>query len=314
MKKVLVTGGLGYIGSHVVKMLEDRGYEVTILDNNLYNLKVSHDYIKDDAYNIARYYSSEYEAVIALAGIVGDEACLLDTRRTEYSNYHTTIKLAGLNMKRLIFASTCSVYGSAKEIVNEESKCKPLSVYAHTKLRSEKLILETENIGTKTILRLPTLFGYSQRPRFDLVVNLFIAKAYFNKKIQVFGGEQLRPFCHVKDVARCLVDLVERPHANINNEIFNLGGLNYSISEIASMIARSIPGTEVQTLEEKDDMRDYKVDFSKATDIIGFEPAYNLNYAINEFEDAFKANEVNDYTLSFYHNYNRLKELELGLL
>ena len=180
--------------------------------------------------------------------LVGDPACAINGALTTEINYAATrmvlevCKGAGVN--RLVFASTCSVYGASDFLMDERSKPNPVSLYAETKLASERVFLQG---GTATlhptVLRLATVFGFSPRPRFDLVVNLLTARAAQDGKITIFNQDQWRPFIHVQDVARAFVCALQSPVSAVSGEVFNVGSysLNYSLGEVAQKIQSGSP-------------------------------------------------------------------------
>ena len=216
----LVIGGLGYIGSGVVLDLLNKNNKVSVLDCGMYGNHVLNKFYKFPNFNFFKGYASdiillakllkENSKVVHLAGLVGDPACALNERDTKYFNIKTTNIIKNLcyeyEIQRLIFSSSCSVYGKTNELCYEDSPTNPVSLYAQTKLDSEKELMDSK-IDTK-VLRFSTIFGPAERLRFDLVVNLFIAQAFYEKKITVFGGEQERPFLHVKDAYKSIINFL----------------------------------------------------------------------------------------------------------
>ena len=204
-KKVLITGGSGYIGVHLTKMFLDSHYEVVLLDNHLYGSHgISHlkdhknlSIIHGDISNIKDVVKSlkDVDTIIALAAIVGDPACSVSPQETLNLNYESSkilIETANFyGVRRLVFASSCSVYGvGGDQLLNESSALNPVSLYAKTRIMSENILFERSDSVSPVILRLSTVFGYSPRMRFDLVVNLLTAKALVDKKFQIFGGNR----------------------------------------------------------------------------------------------------------------------------
>jgi len=237
--KVLVTGGAGYLGSILVKRLAERFEKVIVYDAMLYgNAHLSNtgaDIVVgdvSDTQTLGKLIPS-VDAVVHLAAIVGDQAGDIDKENTIKVNYFATRNLADLCRrmgKRLIYTSTCSVYGAQKNVLTEESEVLPLSVYALTKLAAEDAV--RNYCEDYVILRLGTLHGLSPRMRFDLVINRFIAQAIQDGKIAVFGGEQYRPFLHVRDAAEAIVKCLE---SDIRGT-YNLGGQNMKIIDVANEI------------------------------------------------------------------------------
>ena len=223
-KNVLITGGAGYIGTHLVKILLDDNYKVTILDNFTFGRNPIKDIenhpnltvIEGDIANIKDLVRAvkNNRFVIALAAIVGDPASSIDAEETLNLNYESTKILTQIcnfyEVEKLIFASSCSVYGaSGSETLNEDSYLNPVSLYARTRIYSENYILDNSKDVSPTIMRLSTVFGFSSRMRYDLVVNTLLIRALRDNKFSIFGGDQWRPFVHCYDVARAFKIAVE---------------------------------------------------------------------------------------------------------
>lgn len=315
--KVAITGGAGYLGSVLTEKLLDKGYEVCVLDNFLYGKESLEDLLNNpnltiidgdirDLRNVVKSLNGS-NAIIHLASIVGDQAGDLEAKTTTEINYLATKNIAELCQmygKKMLFASTCSVYGDeSKDIMAEDFKITPvpISLYGETKLKSEQAILSIPNLDV-AILRLGTLFGLSKRMRFDLAINLFIAKAMMGEKITVFGGEQCRPFLHIQDAADAFIMALE------NNWIglFNVSWKNFQIKEVAETIAKHL-NAKVEITKEIVDKRNYKVTTEKV-DKLGFKPKRDLKFAIEEIKKAFDNKIIKDYKLPKYSNYKSLFE------
>ena len=328
IKKILVIGGAGYIGSVLVRMLLKRGYYVKVMDNLLYGDEGIKDlyevdnfeFYKGSVTNISDVVEAmkDVDAVIHLAAIVGDPASRLKPKETLEVNYFST-KMLGevakfLGISKFIFASTCSVYGFREEICTEETEPNPLSLYAETKLMSEKALLELKGNGfCPVILRFATAYGLSPRMRFDLVVNLLIAKALIEKEITVFGeGKQYRPFIHIKDISRAIIKVLEAPIEKICGEIFNVGSdeQNMSIRELAERIKSRVPEAKLKFIKEKEDDRSYRVSFRKIKEKLGFNAKYTIEDAIEEIRKAFNEGRIKDFKDKKYSNYKSLEETD----
>ena len=332
LRRVLVIGGAGFIGSILVRKLASRGYYVRILDNLFYGNKglvgienfSAIELMKGDCRDIEKigFAMRGMDAVIHLAAIVGDPACALDEKLTREINLASTRMIGelakGFGVRRLIFASTCSVYGACDNLIDEKSSLNPVSLYAHTKIDSEKVLLELASADfSPVILRLATVYGLSHRPRFDLVVNLLIAKALTEKKISIFGGEQWRPFIHVDDVAESFYKCLEAKVLQVHGQIFNAGSndQNYKIKQIGEMINQRWPDTIVEIVKDLDDKRNYRVSFDKIREMLGFVPRKMINDAFREFEVAFSSNNVPNYQDQTYSNHKYLSCTDnIGLL
>ena len=310
----LVIGGLGYIGSELVYDLLQSNQKVSVLDCGMYGDKVVKKFYSFPNFNFIKGYASdvillgkllkENCKVVHLAGLVGDPACALNERDSRYFNIKTTNIIKNLcfeyDIQRLIFASSCSVFGKTEELCFENSPTNPVSLYAKTKLDSEMELLESK-IDTK-ILRFSTIFGPSERLRFDLVVNLFMAQAYYDKNITVFGGDQKRPFLHVKDAAISIKNFLNYKITN-TQDIFNIGfdELNYTINEIAKLIEKNVPGSVISLSDINNDNRNYAVSFKKYKDLFPDIKYFTILDAIKQFNQLFKKNSIN-YKESIYSN------------
>lgn len=321
--KVLVVGGAGYLGSVLCRDLLDKGYEVRVLDNLTYGFWGVYDlisnpdfeFITGDIRNLKSVMEAVkgVDAVIHLAGIVGDPASALSPEDTVEINHLSTQVIAEVckyyNVERFIFASTCSVYGDSdtQGLLTEESLTNPLSLYAEMKLMSEKAIMEKANsIFSPTILRMGTLYGVSQRMRFDLVVNLFAINAVINRKLTLFGGEQKRCFCHVKDASDAYISCLESPIEKVNNQIFNVSTENLRIIDLAREVVERVHGAVLTIDEKKVDARSYITSSEKIRDLLDWSPVNNISGFVDEMIGA--GDEWKDFNENpIYSNYEYLK-------
>src|SRR6185437_1883708 len=238
---------------------------------------------------------------IDLAAIVGDPACEQDRKAALEINYAATrmlIEIAkGNEVNRLIFASSCSVYGAADHELDETSPVQPISLYAQTKVDSEQVLLRaSSSTFHPTVVRLATVFGHSYRPRFDLVVNLLTAKAKQDGVITIYNREQWRPFIHVNDVARAFLAILEAPTPVISGEIFNVGDsdLNHTLGDIAERVRHVFPEARI-VYEENTDRRNYRVSFDKFRNYTGFRCTVSVAEGIQELKEALNAGVVQNY-------------------
>jgi nucleoside-diphosphate-sugar epimerase len=320
---VLVVGGAGYIGSIVVQKLLDRGLHVRLLDKLTYgdsaiSSVLGHprlEFIHGDCRNIqdvVRAMSGVRE-VIHLAAIVGDPACAADDQNAREINYAATrmmLEIAkGHGVQRFLFASSCSVYGLSEFVMDEQSATVPISLYAETKLNSEKVLLDAKSdTFHPVILRFATVFGLAPRPRFDLVVNLLTAKAFQEGVITIFNGDQWRPFIHVEDVAEAVCQALEAPVDQVSGEIFNVGDdrLNYNLSQVADLIRAEFPETRVEHIENAD-KRNYRVSFQKIRERLGFECSKTVEQGVRELRVAFEHGRITNYKDPLYSNLTYMK-------
>jgi nucleoside-diphosphate-sugar epimerase len=321
---VLVIGGAGYIGCCLVERLIGEGKRVRVLDNAVYGLEsiqnlLNHpnlEYVYGDCRNIQDVVKALHQvsSIVHLAAIVGDPACELDHRTTIEINYAATrmlIEVAkGCGVERLLFASSCSVYGATDELMDENSAVQPVSLYGDTKVSSERALLESATAKFHpVIMRFATVFGLSNRPRFDLVVNLLSAKAKQEGRITIFNGQQWRPFIHVRDLADAIALLLSAPLSAVSREIFNVGDnhLNCTLADVAEVIRRVLPQARIEH-RENSDRRNYRVDFTKIKNRVGFRCQYALEDGVREIKAAFDSNEIGDYRDIRFSNLGFLRE------
>jgi len=319
-----VTGGAGYIGNILVRRLLDAGRKVTILDRldfgdaaiRPYLASPACELIEGDFRDVGLLVRAlrDADAVVHLGALVGDRACALDERETIEVNFGSVDTLsriaAGLGVPRFVFASTCSVYGASPEIVNEQSRLNPVSLYATTKIDAENLLLSRRDTGFHpVVLRLGTAFGWSRRPRFDLVVNLLSAKAHFENKAVIYNGSQWRPFVHVEDIARAFEAALFAPLRAVSGEVFNVGDdcMNHRLDEVGDTL-KHLRGSAEVVRESTPDVRDYRVNFSKIRGKLGFRTTVSLLDGMREITDALERGVVEDYMAPVYHNH-RASEL-----
>ena len=249
------------------------------------------------------------DAVIHLAAIVGDPACDENPELAAEINRAATRMLIdvgrGYGIQRFLLASTCSVYGASEFLMDEHAQVAPISLYARTKLDSERILLESKSTNFHpTILRLATLFGLSPRPRFDLVVNLLTARAIRLGKITIFNGDQWRPFMHVYDAASAFVACLEANNLDVvSGEVFNAGSddLNYRLSEVAEKISKIIRAVELERVNNED-RRNYRVSFGKIHARLGFVCERSLEEGIREMAEMVRRSPAEDFSNELFNN------------
>lgn len=320
---VLILGGAGYIGSCLVRKLLAAGRKVRVMDSLIYGDYSLHDVVDHpnlqvrvgDCRKLQDLVAAvkDTEAIVHLAAIVGDPACEVDRQASREINYASTrmlIEVAkGNGNCRLIFSSSCSVYGATDLLMDEYSNVLPISLYAQTKVDSEEALLEARSdTFHPIILRLATVFGLSYRTRFDLIVNLLTAKAHSEGMITIFNGTQWRPFIHVQDVANGICQVLAAPLDVVSGETYNLGDsrMNFTLGQLADRVLAEFPTTRVEYVENSD-LRNYRVSFEKIRNQIGFECQWTLEDGIREIKRAFDSKLIGDYRDARYSNLQFLK-------
>jgi len=313
IKRVAVVGGAGYLGSTLCAHLLNLGYEVASIDAHWFGDAALLPLQGNPCFRseqIDALHSDEVlpmlsgcQAVIWVAGLVGDPACDIDAGFTYGCNYRSALTMAGickwLGIGRFIFASSCSVYGQSTDVVhlNEESATSPLSFYARDKLVCEKALRTmADDSFHPTSLRLATLFGWSNRMRFDLVVNVLTARACKGETLEICGGGQRRPFLHVRDAARAFGAVLSSDISLISSNTFNVGAdtNNYRIMDIADFVCAAIPSARVKVIPNAIDLRDYDVDFSKIARTLGYTTELSLPEGVAEIRQKMsEANGIN---------------------
>lgn len=327
---ILVTGGAGYIGSVLCQKLLGLGYHVRILDTLLFGIEpiqtlLPHqnvELIMGDIRHIETLERTVFgvDRIVHLAAVVGDPACALKPTMAITSNYFgtkTLIEIAkSYRVKQFIFASSCSVYGANGDgYLSETSPIQPLSLYAETRLKSERDIISLQGDGfSPTILRLATVYGLSPRMRFDLVVNLLTAHAVTQRRIQINGPSQWRPFVHVEDAAEAFVRVLRTPSDHVAGEIFNVGSSdeNYTLGSLSKLIQEAVPGTDVVVHENSADLRSYRVSCDKIARGVGFCPTHTVSQGVREIKIALESKRFTDYLDERYSNIRVMEKLALS--
>lgn len=304
--RVLITGGAGYLGGALTDILSKTNHEIRVYDALMYE----HDYLKEVPFVLGDIRNRKHlndqlkwaDAVVWLAALVGDGACALNADISTQINQKSVKWLADNYNGRIIFMSTCSVYGMREGKLTESSPTGPLSVYGTTKLAAEGFLKKKNAI----IFRLGTLFGLGDRysrVRLDLVVNTLTAKAMNDGKFKIFGGGQFRPLLHVRDAAQAIADNLETKHTGI----FNLHSENVKILDLARKVVEHIPNTKMDIVEMKfKDMRNYQVSSRKAKNTFSFNPKLRAEDGIKEIKQLFEEKRIKDFAHPKYTNEGHL--------
>ena len=305
--KILIVGGAGYVGGVVTDLLIKNKYNVTVYDSLLYEDQYMKDcpFILGDVRDESKLKGllSKFDTVVWIAALVGDGACNIDPKLTNEINFKSVEFLSQNFNGRIVFFSTCSVYGAQNQLLNENSSVNPLSLYASTKLKAENALKNKNAI----IFRLGTLFGLSDkfaRLRMDLVVNTLTAKAFIENKINVFGGEQYRPLLHVRDAAKAIHESISSKEVGI----FNLSLDNFKIIEIANAIKDHFPSLEILIEDIPfQDTRNYRVDNSKSLNLLNFKADILLLDGIKEIKKLLMETRIKDINNPRYTNQKYLQ-------
>jgi nucleoside-diphosphate-sugar epimerase len=323
-KRVLVTGGAGYVGSRLVPKLLDGGYEVSVLDLFIFGedifarLRVDPRLIevKGDLRNPADVTCalSGCDAVIHLACISNDPSFDLDPalgRSINYDCFRPIVRASkAAGVRRFIYASSSSVYGIKTDPeVTEDLPLDPLTDYSKYKALCERVLAEEREPGFVTVtLRPATVCGYAPRLRLDLTVNILTNLAVNTQRITVFGGEQLRPNLHVEDMTDLYLKLLEAPDRIIDGKIWNAGYDNLKVREIADMVRAKVGNDVDVVVTPTDDYRSYHVSSKKIRRELGFVPRHTVEDAIVDLKRAFDGGKVpNAMTDDRYYNIKRMQ-------
>ena len=301
MYRIFVTGGAGYVGAVTVPLLLEKGYEVSVYDLMIYGDDVLEDHpnlttIKGDIRDkeALKEHILGHDIVIHLACISNDPSFELNPDLGKSINLDAFRPLVELSkesgVQRFIYASSSSVYGVKEEKdVHEGMLLEPLSDYSKFKAECEKILLEYQDSNFTTVtIRPATVCGYSKRQRLDVVVNILTNLAYHNRKITVFGGNQLRPNIHIKDMSLAYLNLIIAPKEKVEGQIFNAGDVNYTVKELSEIVI-NVVGEDVETVvSDTDDNRSYHISSQKILDILGFKPAHSIEEAVLDLKEAFE--------------------------
>ena len=330
MKKILVIGNLGYVGSALNKYLFEKKIKVTGIDPNWFGSKkfirnqkkfTTNQYLEDirDVYKNKKIWNTTYDAVIYLAAVSNDPMGKNFEKMTHEINANYCLKVARIaknkKIKKFIFASSCSMYGIANDkLPSENTKLKPLTAYAKSKVWAEKNLKKlADNTFSVYCLRFATACGSSPNIRLDLVLNDLVTSAIINRKIEVLSdGSPWRPLVHVQDMCRAIhwaIESKKLPYffpVNIGSEKFT-----FQIKELAQVVSAKLKNTPVTIASDKAvDSRSYKVNFNLFYKMApkSFLPKYDIYKTIADLKDFVKKNKINKQFRNSY-NWIRLKKL-----
>ncbi len=329
MKRILVTGGGGYVGSVLVEKLLRHGYFVRVLDLFIYDkdpfreiddaltkrLEIYKGDIRD--WKLHDFVMDSIDCVIHLACISNDPSFDLNPEIGRSINLDAFIPLVkaarDAGVRRFINASSSSVYGVSDEPdVTEKTPCYPLTDYSKYKLETEGLLHQFNSYDFTTVsVRSATVCGYSPRQRLDVIVNIFANHAYSKGVLTIHGGDQLRPNVHIGDLTDFYVNLVEAQASLIDDEVFNFGGPNYKVRELAIMVKEAFKPMPVEIINLPTiDPRSYRISSDKAARILGIKAKRHIVEAVQDLISAFENDKLpRSMTDSRYFNIQRIQEI-----
>lgn len=331
-KSILVVGGAGYLGCVLVEELLARGYAVTVFDRLFFGdrgLQPVRDRIRLVAGDMRKPPATVFEnvaALINLGGLSNDPTAEYNPEANYQMNTVATRTLAEMakrcGVKRYIYASSCSVYdiGVIDEdrdvLLTEEAEVQPKAAYGISKLAGERGLLDLmdENFSP-VILRMGTLFGFSPRMRFDLVVNTFVKDALLKGYLTLhYAGQMWRPLCDVRDAARAYVVALEAPDRVVKGQVFNVVAGNFRISELALRVrdglARCGVQADLKCQFEYTGIRNYRVSGKKALTLLNFKPEITVQESVQHMVEKIREHGYLDFDNDRYYNIRWMKTLE----
>ena len=321
-----MTGGAGYIGSVLVADLLARGFRVRVLDALYYDNQVAlrgfldhpgFEFVEGDITDpdAVRKSVRSCSDVVHLAALVGDPVCKKYPELARRVNHDASIQLvqsaAEHGIGRFVFVSTCSNYGlrNDDECATEESELNPVSLYAETKVAVERHLVSaySDSDMVTSILRLATAHGLSPRMRFDLTVSEFTQELHAGNRLSVYDFDTWRPYCHVKDISRSIINVLLADCSKVKGQVFNVGddSQHYTKKQLVELITRTLGRGEVEFVEKSVDPRNYRVSFQKVKDTLGFTVSEDVAASIERLKKALNGSEYSDYDrrITFYRNH-----------
>ena len=323
MKRILVTGGAGYIGSVLCRKLLKAKYKVRVIDHLRFGQDSLHEILNHPDFELivadirdrpaVDQAMKDVDGVVHLASIVGDPACQKEPQLAKETNLDASKYLlaAARNNKaqRFVFASTCSNYGKMLDpngSVDEDSPLRPVSLYAQLKVEFENHMLNADYPEDFTVvgLRFATAYGLSPRMRFDLTVNEFTKDMTLGKELIVFGEQFWRPYCHIEDLSQSCLTALEAPRETVHKNVFNVGDNeeNYQKKTIVELLEKRLPEAKYKYVHKDEDPRDYRVNFDKIRRDLGFKVSKNVPNGIDEIMAALRSGSLKDPDSAAYKN------------
>lgn len=321
-KSILITGGCGFVGCELVKHLLNKGYHIRVLDLQIYGSNLNEhpklELIKGDIRdeNVVDLATQSIDSVIHLACISNDPSFELNPTLGKSINLDSFLPFLNIckknKIKKFIYASSSSVYG-IKNIkdVTEDEKLEPITDYSKYKAQCEKIFFDHDSDMIKTIIRPATVCGLSSRLRLDLVINIITKHAFFDKKIKIFGGQQLRPNIHLMDMVDAYTLLLESDEKLVHNKIYNVGFENLSLNEIGSTVKNIIGSNLKLEVIKTDDNRSYHISSKKIFSELNYRPKRKIEDAIVELKKHFESYDKNEFEKDVYYNIQRMQNLNI---
>jgi nucleoside-diphosphate-sugar epimerase len=331
-EKVLVIGGAGYVGCVLVEELLAKGYSVRVLDRLMFGRTPALGFmdrvelVVEDMREFEPAHVEDCAAVVNLGGLSNDPTAEFAPRANEEMNTDASIRVAQVareaGVSRLIFASTASIYdrGVAEEardvLVDEKTPVEPRAAYALSKLAAEREILPMADDDFAPLsFRQGTVFGFSPRMRYDLVVNTFVKDALESGTIHIFyGGAMWRPLIDVRDVARAYVTALESDPDLIRGEVFNLASGNHRISELALRVRGALANGGIAVELDVDYsyrlVRSYRISSDKVERVLGFHPKVSVEESVQRMIGEIRRYGYVDFSHPRYYNIEWMKLLE----
>ena len=327
MKKIFITGGAGYVGSILVPKLLDLGHKVTVYDLMIYGENTLKDHpnltkirgdIRDNNLVKQSMKNENFDTFIHLACISNDPSFELNPALGKSINldaFKPLVEIAIENtVRHFIYASSSSVYGVKQEPnVTEEMSLDPLTEYSLYKAECEKILskYKSEQFITTT-LRPATVCGYAPRQRLDVVVNILTNLAFHKREITIFGGDQLRPNIDIIDMANAYIAIIDAPVDKVNKEIFNVGGKNFSVRELANKV-KNIIGDDVRLITTpSNDNRSYHISSNKIKELIDFTPSFEIEESVLSLKKAFENKKLSDpLNNKLYFNIKTMQSIQM---